>query len=93
MRKGILIEAPPTSLDRFVPKIREGHAGEYDAKNSGDKPKDHKHACADTEPGECFGSEEAAVEEKDTEFGESNGADKEKLVGPSGLAKMSVCGY
>ena len=34
VRKGILIETPATSLDRFVPKIRGGHAGKYDTKDS-----------------------------------------------------------
>ena len=33
MRKGVLIEAPPTRFDGLVPEIRNGHAGKYDAKD------------------------------------------------------------
>ena len=93
MRKGVLIEAPPTTLDGFVPEICNGHAGKYDTEDSRDEPKDHEHAREDAEPGEGFGGEDPAVEEEDAQFGEGDGAGKEELVGPSALVKMSLCGY
>ena len=92
MRKGILVEAAPTSLDRLVPEIRNGHAGKYDTKDSRDPPKDQEHARKDAELGECFGGEDPAIEEKYAQFGEGDGKGKEDLVGPGTLVTISLCG-
>ena len=88
MREGVLINAPPTSLNRLVPEIRNRHTGKYDTQNSCDEPKDHEDAGEDGEFGDHTGGEDSVVKDEDAQLGEGDGASEQDLLGPNALISI-----